>query len=109
MITKPSARAVVALSTRLGRLARRHESKHLRKGLVDLADLYAAARHYCSEIEKLTRRASVSKRRTAGVLARLQVVLYDEIMDHLVHLRSPLDRSIDELFNDSKPRTGKHK
>jgi len=98
MTRRITPKGVVALSVRIGRFVDRLEAKNLKKAIVDLADLYAAAREYCAQIEFLTAAALPTKKQSAARLVQLEVLLYDEVQDHLDHLKKPLAAAIDRVY-----------
>src|SRR5258708_13434136 len=107
---RADSRYRTVLAKRIAIIAARLESKDLHRCVVDLVDLYSAARQYCDELDRLTRPARIDLRTTARALTRVQTILHQETMYHLVHLKTPLARAINGLWKrvDRLTRTAGH-
>jgi len=90
------------LSRELAGVAADLESKHLDRIVVDVIDIYSAAQQYCNAIDDLVARKSASARRAAAIVAKIQVLLYDEVSKHLRHLKRPLAQLATELYRRSE-------
>ena len=91
------ARKRTLLAKEISAIAVEWESKHLDRGVVDLVDLYSAARQYCDSIDRLVRGSRRDLHHATALLVNVQVLLYEEIMHHLVHLKKPLASAIADL------------
>ncbi|HXO83931.1 MAG TPA: hypothetical protein VN803_00245 [Gemmatimonadales bacterium] len=102
------ARQRTRLVRQLSALAAKLRSKHLDDAVVDLVSLYSAVQQYCDAVDALITTRRITGGKAAAVLARIQVLLYDEILQRINHLKNRLLVAESELrarpFRTESPR-----
>ena len=106
-VAKGDARLRAALVRRLSKFAAQVESADLDRSVVDLVNLYSAARQYCDAVDRLTGAGRHAPRDAASLLVRIQVLLYQEVMASLVHVRRSLAGAIASLRSARRDRVSR--